>query len=84
MEEERSLHPGKSHPWRWKNLSSLQNPKRGDLLRRPAPPPWAPLAEMFVCRCRWGLQKLGLWRQSQGEARGWLHGDSLKRGHCGK
>ena len=23
--------------------------------------------------------KLGLWRQSQGEARGWLHGDSLKR-----
>lgn len=30
------------------------------------------------------VQKLGLWRQSQGEAQGWLHGDSLKRWHCGK
>ena len=30
------------------------------------------------------VQKLGLWRQSQGEAQGWLHGDSLKRRHCGK
>ena len=30
------------------------------------------------------VQKLGLWRQSQGEAQGWLHGDSLQRWHYGK
>lgn len=66
-ESGRALHPGERAvngggeipaPWQVpsrKNPSSLQNPKRGDLLRRPAPPLWAPPAEMSVCRRRWGL-----------------------------